>query len=74
MIAPFATLAFLAILWIAASILAETFGRAGTRVVAALRGATPAAAVVTSRVTTRARRSARSSRPLRARPQLRAAA
>ena len=75
MIAPLATLAFLAILWMSAFAFAETFGRSGSRVLAALRGKTPSsvpAVIVTVRM--RATRAATPRRPLRAQPQLRAAA
>ncbi len=73
MIAPFATLAFLAVLWISALAFAEALGRSGSRILAALRGEAPAQAVtVTLRM--RPTRAAKSRRPLRAQPQLRAAA
>ena len=74
MIAPFATLAFLAVMWISAFAFAEMFGRSGRRVLAALRGETPAAPAVTVTVMTRTKRPTTASRPLRAQPQLRAAA
>ena len=73
MIAPFATLAFLTVLWISAFVFAEIFGRSGSLILAALRGETPACpAAVTVRM--RPTRVAKSRRPLRAQPQLRAAA
>ena len=73
MIAPFATLAFLTVLWLSAFLFADMFGRSGSRILAALRGEMPSLAQV---VTVRAwpTRSATYCRPLRARPQLRAAA
>lgn len=74
MLAPFATLAFLATLWLIAAIGTEMFSRSGRRIVAALRGETPAAA---PRVIIRCRTSRAAysrTRPLRAQPQLRAAA
>ena len=73
MIAPFATLAFLAVLWIFTFAVVETFGRSGSRILAALRGEIPdSARAVTVRV--RPTRAATPRRPLRAQPQLRAAA
>ena len=75
MIAPFATLTFLIVLWISAFGFAEMFGRSGTRILAALHGEMPASArSVTVTVRMRATRAATSRRALRAQPQLRAAA
>ena len=74
MIAPFATLAFLAVLWICAFAFVEMFGRS-SRILAALRGEVPASAqTVTVSVRMRPTRVATPRRPLRAQPQLRAAA
>ena len=74
MIAPLATLAFLLTLWLSAFVFAEMFGRTGTRILRALRGeASVSSPNVVAKV--RAKRVAISYRqPLRARPQLRAAA
>ena len=75
MIAPFATLAFLTVLWIAVFAFAQMFGRSGFRILAALRGDEPASArSVTVTVRMRPTRASTSRRALRAQPQLRAAA
>ena len=73
MIAPFATLAFLIVLWLSAFVFADMFGRSGSRILAAFRGDAPTSVQVVS-VRTRPMRSATHRPPLRARPQLRAAA
>jgi hypothetical protein len=75
MIAPFATLAFLVVLWIFAFAILETFARSGSRILAALRGDMPVSGQPRG-VTVRMRptRAATPRRPLRAQPQLRAAA
>ena len=74
MIAAFATLAFLLVLWISAFTFAEMFGRTGSRILRALRGEMSASSSPVV-VKVRAKREAISYRqPLRARPQLRAAA
>jgi hypothetical protein len=75
MIAPFATLAFLTVLWITAFAFAEMFGRSGSRILAALRAETPSSVpAVTVAVRMRPTRAATPRRPLHAQPQLRAAA
>jgi hypothetical protein len=75
MIAPFATLAFLTVLWIAAFASAEILGHSGSRILAALRGEKPASAQsVTVTVRMRPTRASASRPALRAQPQLRAAA
>jgi len=75
MIAALATVAFLATLWLLAMIGLATFDESGAKIVAALKGQSPLAMApavrsVTWKVTSRAR----ARQPLRARPQLRAAA
>ena len=74
MLAPFATLAFLLVLWGAAVVVAHILAQSKSRIVMALRGEEPKngmSLVIRSRPT-RARVSQR--QPMRARPQLRAAA
>lgn len=75
MLAPLATLVFLSALWLVAVVAADMFSRFGSRIAAALRGEAPVQAgmslVIRSRPT-RARMMRR--QPLRAQPQLRAAA
>ncbi len=73
MIAPFATLAFLSVMWLSAFVFAEMFGRSGLRILAALRGETRSPIQIVS-VRARPTRAATYRRPLHARPQLRAAA
>ena len=72
-VAPLATLAFLTILWLSAFLFADMFARTGSRILGALRGESPAAVRVAT-VRARPMRPATYRRPLRARPQLRAAA
>ena len=74
MLAPLATLAFLAALWLLAMIIAEALGVSGAKITAALKGRSPLATVpaiapVAVRVSQRSRQ-----RSLRAQPRLRAAA
>ena len=74
MIAPFATLAFLLVLWLCALVIAGTVERSGSRIADAVRRAThpPKVSVV---LNARSRRAALGSRRLlRAQPRLRAAA
>ena len=75
MLAPFVTLAFLLVLWLAAVIVAQAYSRSKSRIAMALRGEEPVkvgtSLVIRSRPN-RARASLR--RPMRAQPQLRAAA
>ena len=73
MIAPLATLAFLLVLWLAAVLFAEFVGRSGQRVLGALKGEAPTSCS-SAIIRKRAPRVAIAYRPLRARPQLRAAA
>ena len=75
MIAPIVTLVFLAALWAAAAVFAEMFSRSGSRIVAALRGQAPVATATSLVIRYRsARARALRREPMRARPQLRAAA
>ena len=74
MIAPFATLAFLSVLWISFFVFAEMFGRSGSRILSALRGETPVPPALSVTVRMRPTRAAKSRRALRGQPQLRAAA
>ena len=74
MLAPLATLAFLAALWLVAVTIAEMLGEGGARIAAALNGRSPLATAprirpVAGRVSQRSR-----PRTLRAQPRLRAAA
>jgi hypothetical protein len=75
MLAPFATLIFLLVLWLAAVIVAQVYNRSKSRIAMALRGEESAklgtSLVIRSRPS-RARASQR--QPMRAQPQLRAAA
>ncbi len=72
MLAPLATLAFLATLWLLVVIMAELLGESGAKVAAALKGRSPLAVTppirpVAGRISQRSRQ-----RALRAQPQLRA--
>jgi len=74
MLAPLITLAFLVTLWACAVVAAEIFGASRTRILAALRGETSEPRTILEvrmppRRTGYARRT-----PIRARPQMRAAA
>ena len=74
MLAPFATLIFLLVLWLATVIVAQVYNRSKSRIAMALRGKEPklgTSLVVRSRPN-RARASQR--QPIRAQPQLGAAA
>jgi hypothetical protein len=76
MIAAFATLAFLATIWLLGLIVAQTVEESGGKIVAALRGRSPLAtpvfqAPVPVRVS---QRSVRQQASVRAQPKLRAAA
>ena len=75
MIAPIVTLVFLSVLWAATVVFAEIFARSGSHIVAALRGETPVPSGMSLVIRSRPSR-ARVLRhqPMRARPQLRAAA
>jgi hypothetical protein len=74
MLAPFATLVFLAILWFLVSLIGDMVFELQSRVLAALRGETPnpAPSIIVSPRPTRV--ALRSRRPLRAQARLRAAA
>ena len=74
MLAPFATLLFLAVTWSVVCLIAEMILKPGSRVLSALRGETRAAPQPSVTITMRARRTAAQRQMLRARPQLRAAA
>jgi hypothetical protein len=74
MLAPFATLAFLTALWVSAFVVARILGRSGNRILAALRGETPAAGTISAIRTTPRRAAYARRQPMRGRPQLRAAA
>ena len=74
MLAPVATLVFLTVLWISAVVMAEMFGHFSSRILAAIRGETRAAGTVLLVRTPPRRADYARRRPLRARPQLRAAA
>ena len=74
MLAPFVTLAFLIVLWGVAVVVAHIFGHSKRRIAMALRGEGPTTGmslVIRSRPS-RARLSQR--QPMRAQPQMRAAA
>ena len=74
MLAPFATLAFLLVLWLVAAVGMEIFSRSSRRIAAALRREAP---TIASQILVKARSNRPAyarTRPLRAQPQLRAAA
>lgn len=75
MIAPLATLAFLATLWLVVTIVAEMLGQSGGKIVAALKGRSVLATAPSIRpVAARVSQRARVARQLRVRPRLLAAA
>jgi hypothetical protein len=75
MLAPLATLAFLATLWLVAVIGAEMLGSSGRKVLMALKGRSLLATAPSIRpVAVRISHRARPQRALRAQPQYRAAA
>ncbi|GAA4739717.1 hypothetical protein GCM10023264_00840 [Sphingomonas daechungensis] len=75
MIAPIVTLVFLSVLWAATVVFTEIFARSGPRIAAALRGEVPATTGVSLVIRFRPSRARMARRqPLRAKPQLRAAA
>jgi len=75
MLAPLATLAFLSTLWLVAVIVTQIYARSGSRIVAALRGEEPVAEGMSLVIRSRpVRERAAQRQPMRARPQLRAAA
>jgi len=73
MIAPLATLAFLATLWLLVVVGAAILEASGARIVAALKGQ-PSVAQPQSAFAARVRVRAAMRQPMRARPRLRAAA
>jgi hypothetical protein len=75
MLAPLATLAFLATLWLVVTIVAEMIGQSGWKIVAALKGHSMLATAPAFRpVAVRVSQRSRAARVLRAQPRLRAAA
>jgi hypothetical protein len=75
MLAPLATLAFLATLWLVVTIVAEMLGQNGWKIVAALKGHSMQATAPELRpVAVRVSQRTRPQRILRAQPRLRAAA
>ena len=75
MLAPLATLVFLSAIWVAAVVITHVFARKGPRIAAALRGEAPAQKVTSLVIRSRPARARVARRqPLRAQPQLRAAA
>jgi len=75
MLAPLATLAFLATIWLVVMIGAEMFGTSGRKVLMALRGRSLLATAPSVRpVAVRVSQRTRPQRALRAQPQYRAAA
>jgi hypothetical protein len=75
MLAPLATLAFLATIWLIATVVAEMLGSSGRKIAMALRGRSMLATTPSIRpVAVRVSQRARVQRALRAQPQYRAAA
>ena len=75
MLAPFATLVFLSAIWVAAVVITDVFARKGSRIAAALRCEAPARKATSLVIRSRSARARVARRqPLRAQPQLRAAA
>ena len=75
MLEPLFTLAFLSALWLSAAVIGEMLARSNSRIAAALRGETPAIAKFSVVIRSRPARSRMERRqPMRAQPQLRAAA
>ena len=75
MLAPLATLAFLSALWLTAAVFTEMFARTGSRIAAALRGEAPVVRGTSLVIRSRSARARIAKRqPMRAQPQLRAAA
>lgn len=71
MIAPLATLAFLATLWLIVVLGASVLEESGARIAAALRGKSPSRQII---VPVRARSRSRFQQPMRAKPRWRDAA
>ena len=75
MLAPLATLAFLATVWLVAAVVIDMLGTSGGKLALALKGRSPLATAPSIRpVAARVSQRARPQRALRAQPQLRAAA
>jgi len=74
MLAPFATLAFLLILWGAAVVVAHMLAQSQSRIAMALRGEEPKSGMSLVIRTRPSRARASQRQPMRARPQMRAAA
>jgi len=75
MLAPFATLAFLLALWLAAVVVAQILSHSKSRIAVALRGEEPMKVGISLVIRSRPSRARASLRqPMRAQPQLRAAA
>ena len=75
MLAPLATLAFLATLWLVAVAVAGMLAESGGKIVAALNGLSPLASAPRIRpIAVRVSQRSRTQRALRAQPRLRAAA
>ncbi len=75
MLAPLATLAFLATIWLVAVISSQMLGASGRKIVLALKGRSPLATVPSIRpMAVRVSLRARPQRILRAQPRFRAAA
>ena len=74
MLAPFATLALLATIWLVATIGAELLGSSGRKIMLALKGLSPLAEPSIRPVAVRVSLRARPQRTLRAQPRFRAAA
>ena len=75
MLAPFATLVFLTAFWLAAVVVSRIFAGSGARIPAALHGEAPASTGTSLVIRSRPARARIARRqPMRAQPQLRAAA
>ena len=75
MLAPFVTLVFLSAIWLAAVVVSRIFAGSGSRIAAALRGEAPASTGTSLVIRSRPAHARVAKRqPLRAQPQLRAAA
>ena len=75
MLAPFATLGFLIVFWMASVVVAQILSHSKSRIAMALRGEEPAKVGISLVIRSRPSRARASLRqPMRAQPQLRAAA
>jgi hypothetical protein len=75
MLAPLATLVFLATIWLVAAVIIEMLGTSGDKIASALKGRSRLATALSIRpVALRVSQRARRQRALRAQPQYRAAA